>query len=151
MIITRSKALYNALEAYLKPAITEQVTARNEADGALYLLDIQEWAKGYKDILAGARQYPAILFMEQGRSHPEPYITRYTIEIGLAIKGGMDVSLLGDQGEAYCDILEDVLLEDHTLGGTCLDSNNLAIETGYAGSVFVASCTLDLDIDRGGY
>ncbi len=151
MIKTRSKELYDALEDYLKPAITDQIIARNEADGDLYLQDVREWSKGYKDVLAGARQYPAILFMEQRRSHPENYITRYAIEIGFALKGGMDQGLLADQGEAYCDILEDVILADHTLGGMCVDSNNLEIESGYVGSVFVASCTLDIDVDRGGF
>jgi hypothetical protein len=144
----KTKQLFERLEAYLKPALDSAVAQWNIDDPTLYLETVAEWDKGYKDVLAGLSEYPAILFMEQSRTHNESFTTTYTIEISLALKGG---DTIADKGEAYADILERALLADHHLGSTCLDSNDLIIETGMVGRVFLVVATIDLDIDRGGF
>lgn len=147
---TRTDQLFDNLEAYLGPAIADAIDERNANSPDLYLENVKEWDRGWRDVVSGAREFPAVIFLEKSRSMADSFTAQYDLEIAFACKGS-DAELIERQGEAYKDVLEDVLLADCHLGDTCLDSNNLSIETGYAGSVYIAVCSISLTVDRGGF
>ena len=145
---SRVDQLFDKLKAYLKPTLEEAVAERNSDDPDLYLENIKEWDRGYRDVLAGLSEYPAILFIVSSRSQLDSFTVRYSAEISIALKGNEN---LAEQGEAYTDILWDAVVADCHLGETCLDSSDLVIETGMIGSVFLVVATVDLEVDEGGF
>ena len=151
-MIMKSKTdqVFDRLQDYLGPAIASLVDQWNEADPGLYLEVPLEWDRGYRDILAGNRSFPAVLFIEKSREQSDSFTTLYGLVIGFVFKGS-DHRLIEAQGNAWKDIWEDVLTQDPHLGETCLDSNNLLVETDLAGGIYLVSCQIDLEVDRGGF
>jgi hypothetical protein len=147
---SKTDQVFDRLQDYLEPTIANLVEQWNLEDPGLYLEIPREWDRGYRDILAGSRSFPAVLFIERSREQSDSYTTQYSLAIGFAFKGS-DPRLIESQGNAWKDIWEDALTQDHHLGETCQDSSNLLIETDLAGGIFLVSCLIDLEVDRGGF
>ncbi len=147
---SQSDILYGKIETYLKQSFSDLVTQWNDAHEGETLTDIMEWDRGYRDILAGLREYPAVLLIEKGRAFLDTYTTRHTLVIGLAYTCD-DRDMLQAHGDAYLDILEESVRADWHLGDSCLDVVSYDIDTDVISGVYVAACTLSIDIDRGGF
>lgn len=146
---SRTDKVFDNLEAYLKPTIKALVIEWNRKK-KLYLEFPKEWDRGYRDILAGNRDFPAVLFIERSREQTDSYTTEYGLAIGFAFKSS-DMDLIEAQGNAWKDIWEDALTQDYHLGGTCLDSNHLLIESDMVNGIYLISCMIDVSVDRGGF
>jgi hypothetical protein len=147
---SQSDILYTKIEAYLQSAVPQLVDSWNEKHPGESLSQIMEWDRGYRDILTGLREYPAILLIEKGRSYQDSYTTRHTLVIGLAYTCD-DMDMLQTHGQAYVDILEECIRADWHLGDACLDAVSYEIDTDIVTSIFVVACTLTINLDRGGF
>lgn len=146
---SRAGVLVDGMLAYLEAKTKALIDARNEAEPGLDLVQIASFEKGYRDVLTGLRAYPGLIVINRGRKSIDSYFATYRLLIGIAVKSE-HADYLQRLGEAYEDILEDALLADPTLGGICIDSNGLDIANDCASGVYVISCSLEADVDRGG-
>lgn len=146
--MARIDGIYDSIQDYLETALSTAVTAFNRAEN-INLPQITEYDRGYKDIALGIRKYPAVLMLEARRAPAEAYYGTLSLSISIAVKS-TNLAQLESWGRAFTDILEDVLLEDHTLGGTCLDVHNIQLTSGETSNVYLVMAEFDMEVDRGG-
>lgn len=144
----RIDEIYDGLQTYLERAISQSVTDLNARE-FLDLPQLQEFDRGYKDIALGIRKYPALLMLETRRAPAEAYYSTFGMSVSIAAKS-TKLSQLESWGRAFTDILEDVLLADHTLGGICLDVHNIKLTSGETTNVYLVMAEFDIEVDRGG-
>lgn len=150
---TNYQEFIDRLRSHLEASFTERIEAWNADGGEVALTDIMEWGNGYISVLQGCQSYPACILLPEGRrmSSEPPFFTQYKVTVGIALTG-QDFGYLVRQGEAWEDILEDTIRSDWSLGGSCLDSRLTGDMTAdCTGDVYVISCTLECDLDIGGY
>lgn len=141
-----SYTLLVALKDYLQIRLNEKI-ANFSLKNDCQLEKIKEFSIGYKDILTGLRDYPAIIILENKREICDNYFNRLYLLVGFAFNTS-DKEQLIEFGQYYKDIIQECLLEDNTFGGLCIDSNNLIMEDGYTSDVFVISSEFNIDIER---
>ena len=150
--VTRTERLASAIRDYLFDALGEEADKWNQSDTDLGLpvLLIENIFTGYKDIVDGAYARPCCSILVPKRSNPDSYTTRYHIVIGIALDNS-DQEMLERWGYAYMDMLEDVIKQDPHLGGCCLQTTGLGIDSGELTGKFVVQAEFDVDVDRGGF
>jgi len=147
---SRVDQLFDAMEAYLKPAIQTAIDERNADDSALHLSHIVEWDRGYKNLKTGIREYPAVLFLEKRRYERVSFFTTYAMVIGFAYMNP-DADEMQRQSDAYRDIFEDVVRADWHFGETTLDVGGFDMESDTIDGVFVIAIDVEIDVDNGGF
>jgi hypothetical protein len=147
---SRVDQVFDAMKAYLEPAVEAAIDERNESDPTLHLNHIAEWDRGYRDILTGIREYPAMLFLEKRRYGKSSFFTTYEMVIGFAYMNP-DADEMQRQTDAYRDILEDVVRADWHMGESTLDVSGFDMDSDTIGGVFVSAIDVDIDVDNGGF
>lgn len=143
---------YNLLRR-IAETLTEKVNDKVEEFNEEYGTDlplIAETDTGFRDVLTGLRTYPALLVAERGRDASSAYFTDYSLSIAIALRGD-DMDLLQQEGTAVLDCLEDVLREDHTLGGLVLEAKGISPEIGVVSGVYIASVQTTVTVDLGSF
>lgn len=143
----RNEILEDILD-YFESELPIYVAQLNELCEGLNLPEVVEFDAGYRDIFAGLREYPAMIIVNRGRSI-EPFFTTYRLLIGLVVRSE-DYDQLETWGQSYEDILEIIIRDDHTLGDACLDSNSVNIDNDVVNGLYIISCEMEVQIDRGG-
>jgi hypothetical protein len=130
----------------IKETANERIAQIN-SDKGLSIEPIQEIDIGYKDILTGLRNYPALVLLEKRRVTDDYWFTQFNLLLGFAFKSGMPEQML-EFGQYYKDIIEWAIISDHTFGGVCLDSNNMTMEDAYTSDIYVISTEFTVTCDR---
>ena len=140
-----------ALQAYLKTAITERVEKANAEDPGLHLPDIALWQSGYNGVLSGLSHYPGCVVLVNGKTLTDPYTTSFSVVIGIGLTADYP-DYLEEIGRLYEDILEDVIRSDWSLGGTCLDTDiGVQFMSDSVNNVYLIQAQLTCNVDIGGF
>lgn len=149
-IVTRTERLLDAMEEYLRESLGKAREKWNAEDEDLGLPEVAMCHHGYCDPVGGLSLYPALILIVGGRDSSKPFFVDYDITVGLAIKSE-DTGALVRWGQAYEDILEDVLDSDHSLGGSVLDINGQRMDKDIVSGTYLITVTCKVTVDRGGY
>lgn len=145
------KRFLNALQDYLKKAITERVNAVNAENPDIRLPDIALWQSGYRGALSGLTHYPGCLTLINGRTLIDPYTTSFNVAIGVGLTAD-DPDYLEEIGRLYLDILEDAIRADWHLGGAALDTAlGASFMTDCVNNVYLIEIDLECQVDIGGF
>ena len=145
------KRFLNALQDYLKKAITERVNAVNAENPDIRLPDIALWQSGYRGVLSGLTHYPGCLMLINGRTLIDPYTTAFNVAIGVGLTAD-DPDYLEEIGRLYLDILEDAIRADWHFGGAALDTAlGASFMTDCVNNVYLIELDLECQVDIGGF
>lgn len=135
---------------WLDSAINAAIAEHNTQEGALQLDPIAQSETGFRDVVTGLRAYPALCVAEISRDCADAYISKLRMSYAIALRGD-DADELNRQGDAMVDILENVLREDHRLGGNALDSSNLTIDRATVSGVYVIAAGEMVNVENAEY
>ena len=131
------------VQAYLKKAFTERALKND-------VIDIREWQTGYTAVLSGLSVYPGCITIVTGRALDDAYFSTFSLTIGIGISGDDSIHLEAT-GHMWEDILEDTIRSDWSLGGACLDTKNVSIESDCVSGVYIIEANMKCEVDLGGY
>lgn len=132
------------VQAYLKSSFSERAEALGTADIAL-------WDRGYNSVLDSMTSYPACLTFIESKTLSDITVTDYSLVIGIGVTAD-DNDTLDELGNIWCDILEDTIRSDWSLGGACLDTSmQIDIRLGVGNGVYVIYTVLKCSVDIGGF
>ncbi len=132
------------VQSYLKESFTKRA-------GELGICDIAIWDRGYNAVLDSMTSYPACLTFIESKSLTDITITDYSLVIGIGVAAD-DNDTLDELGNAWCDILEDSIRSDWSLGGACLDTAmQTEIRLGAGKGIYVIYTILKCSVDIGGF
>lgn len=132
------------VQAYLK----ESFSKRAEAMG---IKDIVIWDRGFNAVIDSMTSYPACLTFIDSKTLEDITVTKYSLVIAIGVSADDDESL-DEAGNAWCDILEDTIRSDWSLGKACLDTTmQIDIRLGVGKGVYVIYTQLDCSVDIGGF
>lgn len=149
-LVSRTSKLLDAVDAFLMKALGDACQEWNAKDGTLFLPPIVQCHHGYCEPMNGLTVYPSLILIVQGRDSGDAFFSTYRLTVGIAIKCD-DSATLVRWGEAYEDILEDVVDSDHSLGGAVLDVNGQTMDKDLSSGTYLISLDLEAMVDRGGY
>lgn len=149
-LVSRTSKLLDAVGSFLMKELAAGYEEWNGKDETLGLPAIHQCHHGYCEPMNGLTVYPSLILIVQGRESGDAFFSTYRLTVGIAIKCD-DPATLVRWGEAYEDILEDVVDSDHSLGGSVLDVNNQTMDKDLSSGTYLISLDLEAMVDRGGY
>ena len=149
-LVSRTSKLLDAVDAFLMKALASRCEEWNGKDETLGLPAILQCHHGYCEPMNGLTVYPSLILIVQGRESGDAFFVTYNMTIGIAIKCD-DSATLVRWGEAYEDILEDVVDSDHSLGKAVLDVNGQEMNKDLSSGTYLITLDCNVSVDRGGY
>lgn len=132
------------VQEYLKASFSK----RAEAMG---VKDIVLWDRGYNAVIDSMTSYPACLTFIDSKTLEDITVTRYSLVIAIGVSADDDETL-DELGNTWCDILEDSIRSDWSLGKACLDTSmQIDIKLGVGKGVYVIYTEIDCSVDIGGF
>ena len=139
-----SKELIKGIQDYLEQGIHSYILEGSD------LPEIAFWGDGFtSDILDGSHPMPASVTMIQSVNHV-PFCDECNVSFAVAIRND-DVDALEKWGNEYGDVIRSLLVKDCTLGGICVDTNNIVTNMAGASGLMVVVTEFVCSVYGDGY
>lgn len=125
----RTSEILDAVENFIKGKFTIMADSAGVDDVAI-------WMRQLDGVPQSMQAYPACLVQILSRDCTDYHYTDLRIGVGLALRGE-DPEALESLGHTWEDIVEDVIREDRTLGGTVISTNSLRVDSSFTSGMYM--------------